>query len=57
MLDNKAIAVPGLTVNNPIEYFIDATAARKAIIISRNRNNANEIAKIKAEYHKLKEED
>lgn len=45
MLDNKAIAVPGLTVNNPIEYFIDATAARKAIIISRNRNNANEIAK------------
>lgn len=57
MSDTQVIAIPGLIVDNPTEYFIDATAARKSMIINRHRNPAKEIAKIKAEYHRLKEED
>lgn len=57
MPDNSVIAVPGLVIDNPTQYFIDATAARKSMIINCRRDPAEEITKIKAEYHRLKEED
>lgn len=56
MSDKPIIAIPGLVIDNPTQYFIDATCGRKAMIMNHHSNTSKRIAEIKAEAHTLKED-